>query len=147
MEKILQGGNTKKVFPCQTDGAGGRCCGGLSVGAEGGVHSESSSLGTDLESTAPPPFFSWQGGGGGGTEGTHSPWSCNLQIYSPLFSWKQNNSLFKSSLIGEFLCLFDLFLPNYFSFLNNLKCIYICIRISDEITTQGSIFYATWLKV
>ena len=37
MEKILQGGNTVKMFPCQTDGAGGRGCGWLSVGAEGGV--------------------------------------------------------------------------------------------------------------
>ena len=75
----------------------------VSVGGGGGRGgTDSLSLGTDLETTAPLPFLA-----------TDSPWFCHLQIYSPLFSFKLKDNSYKLSLLDELICLFDLILLNY----------------------------------
>ena len=58
-------------------------------GGGGGGGIDSLSLGTDLETTAPPPFFFLA---------ADNPWFCHLQIYSPFFSWKLKDSPCKLSL-------------------------------------------------
>ena len=67
---------------------------------------DSLSLGTKLETSAPLLLAS------------DSPWFCQLQIYSLLFSWKPKGSTFKLSLTNCFVLT---------GFLDNLDCIQLFI--------------------
>ena len=85
-------------------GGGGRVvCSGRGGGrAQGGGVTDSLSLGNDLETTA-PRFWPWT-----------APGFAIFKFTAPLFSWKQNDSPLKLSLIAEFHGSFDLILPLFF---------------------------------